>query len=286
MRLVFSFGCFVAALPLLAGDVSYVVLNRSEVNSLVRVSEDGKSITTIANGAGGHGLAVDGNGDYIVAAISRLLRVRRSGTVETVATTPSGSNWGSVAIDPQGDFILTDNVQHAVWRVSSENRSAVKIVSYPVTRPINREASGIVPDGAGGYLLIEENNAATELFRISPTGEIGAILLRGDKIPRGCHIISDGSGGYLVGSMNTLLFRLSAAGEAKGFAQVPGRNPTGMARNPETGEIVVTLNQSFSLARVSPDGIKVELLAVDRVRLPNPTGYHRGKSAMRLQIIE
>jgi sugar lactone lactonase YvrE len=279
VKLAFSGGVLVAAwvaawvpsAPLHAGDISYVVLNRSDVNSLVRVSEDGKSITTIAHGVGGYGLAVDENGDYIIAASTRLLRVRRSGSVETIALAPDGSHWLAVAIDPQGNLMLTDNVQHAVWRVSGKNGSVVKVVDYPVTHPINRESSGIVPDGAGGYLLIEENNATTELFRITSTGEIGAILLRGVKIPRGGAIVPDGSGGYLVGSPHNLLFRLSEAGEVKGFAQVPGRNPTGLARNPQTGEILVTLNQNFSLARVSADGAKVELFAVDRVRLPNPT---------------
>ena len=68
-----------------AADHTFVVLNRSEQNSLVRVAPDGGFIATIANGAGGVGITKDSSGDYIVAAVHSLLRVTSTGNVTAIA---------------------------------------------------------------------------------------------------------------------------------------------------------------------------------------------------------
>jgi hypothetical protein len=265
-----------------AGDVSYVVLNRSDTNSLVRVSDDGKSITTIANGAGGYGLAVDQNGDYIVAAVSRLLRVTRSGRVSVIAQTPLGSQWMAVAIDFQGDFILTDNRQHAVWRVSATNGVATKVANYPVVNQQHElEDSGVLVDPSGDYLVIEDNHVievdhirkstdATGFFSIAPSGEVHAILIRGDQIPRGAHISQDGLGGYFVTGSNSL-FRLSRAGESKRIATFPVGPLSSVARNPETGEILVVSLSVPLIMKVKAEGSAVQPLMMESAQLPSPT---------------
>lgn len=54
-------------------ELSFVVLRSSEKYSLVRVSADGKLVTTIAHGAPGVGLAKDTAGNYVIAAATKLL---------------------------------------------------------------------------------------------------------------------------------------------------------------------------------------------------------------------
>jgi len=93
----------------------------------------------------------------------------------------------------------------------------------------------------------------------------------GERIRHGGHMISDGSGGYLVTSLPNQLFRLTSAGEATLLATLPGKNACGLARNPDTGEIVVAQNLTPSLARVSADGKTVAILAADSKRLSYPT---------------
>lgn len=252
-----------------AGDLSYVVLNGGchGGTGLVRVSADGKSIQPIAN-VSGHGLAVDKNGDFIIAAVESLVRVTRSGTVSQITRAPLGSRWHDVLVDGAGDFILADNVKHAVWRYSAQSGRAVKIANYPVKRATELESTGLAMMG-DDFLLIEEN-VSTELFRVSARGDVQAVILRGDTIPHGARIIQDGKGGYLVSSLKNQVFRLSQFGEATLLATIPLQNATGLARNPATGEIVVASNLQPALFRMKADGSSVETLAVDRQRLGCP----------------
>jgi hypothetical protein len=87
--------------------------------------------------------------------------------------------------------------------------------------------------------------------------------LRGFPKPGGGQIILDGAGKYLVSSRPSEIFRVAPNGAAEFFAKLPGANSCGLARNPDTGEIVVTLNFSRILVRVSPDGKRVETMVSD-----------------------
>ena len=80
-----------ATWPATAAAGSFVVLNYSANNSLVRVSSDGQLISTIAVNVGGFGLTKDRAGNYLIAAVRSLLRVTPSGSVSTIATAPRGS---------------------------------------------------------------------------------------------------------------------------------------------------------------------------------------------------
>jgi DNA-binding beta-propeller fold protein YncE len=272
VNLAFSRGLFLAVLIssrlAISGDVSYVVLNgRPSTSGLVRVSEDGKLIETIARNVTGYGLAIDHNGDYIVAAVSQLLRVSRSGQVSTIADTPGGSQWMSVVVEPSGDFLVADNRQHALWRVGS-NGAFLKISNYPAPRRVLEDVE-IAIDESGNYLVIEENST-TGLFRVTPQGTMEPVPLRGDRIPRGGHIILDGSGGYLATSLPNQVFRVTSTGEATLLATLPGKVAFGLARNPSTGEIVVGQGRPASLARLSSDGKTVSILAADPNSLQFP----------------
>jgi hypothetical protein len=203
-------------------------------------------------------LAVDKHGDYIVAAVSKLLRVTASGVVSEIAACPSGSQWLSVALDSGGNYIVGDNRRHFIWRVSQDGQTVDRVAIYPVQRNDEWEDVGIIVDGAGDYLVIEDNYGSAHFWRISPAGRVTPILLHGDKMMSGASIIVDGDGEYLIGSYrDRAIFRVTPAGEVTKFASVGGQNMTGLARNPETGELVASFNFDPALRKISADGSSV-----------------------------
>jgi hypothetical protein len=158
-------------LPLAGADVSYVVMNgRGDRNSLVRVSADGQSVTTIAHGAAGFGLTKDQAGNYIVAAGWSLHSVTPSGAVRTIAKAPTGSQWMSVVQEAEGTFVVADNRLHAVWRVSPDGLSLTRLCNYPVKKSDELEDTSLALDSQGNILLLEDNESA-QLFRITPAGD-------------------------------------------------------------------------------------------------------------------
>jgi DNA-binding beta-propeller fold protein YncE len=255
------YGCvalLVMACPSLAGSVSYAVLHRSGSASLERVSDDGRIRTTIATNAGGYGLAVDKQGDYIVAAVSSLLRVTASGVVSTIAPTPAGSQWLGLAVDSNGDYIAVDNQRHSIWRISPDGRVISRIAAYPVQNSDEMEDVGVAVDPGGDYLVMEGNAFSAHFWRISSSGRVMPIPLHGEKMMSGSALVAEHDGSYLVVShRDRAVFRVTAAGEVTKFASVSGQNLTGLARNPETGEVVATLNFDPALRKIGADGLSV-----------------------------
>ena len=286
--------CFETAIR--AGSVAYVVVRNSPQDSLVRVSADGASITTIANGAAGVGLAIDHAGNYVVAARSALLRVTRSGVVSTIASAPAGSEWIAVVADPKGHFIAADYQQHTLWRVSEDGQSVTEFVKYPGDSPPNGSDIGLMVDRSGDYLLLRiGEDSAPVFYRVTPTGSILRVPLRGDVAPSrtwfrpphgrpkaeaGGPIIPDGSGGYLFldDEITENIFRLSATAVTK-FAYIGDakprfrRHPTGLARNPATGEVIVSTQ--FSTVASERRRIDDEYFQL-RSKAPLRQGHHPG----------
>ena len=265
----------------LAGSVSYVVLQNLDEDSLVRVSADGKTATTIANGAAGVGLTVDRGGNYIVAARSALLRVTPAGIVTTIASAPGGSKWIAVAADPGGDLIVADGVSHVLWRVSEDGRRVAKFAEYPGKFPVHASSCGLLRDDSGDFLLLRRGDDLTpNFYRITPAGAVSRIPLAGAVWPpydfrfypkpdaplalTGGPMISDGSGAFLFldNSPTGNLFRLTRGGVVTKVTNFPlrlqpdgpdvGFDPIALARNPETGEIIVV--ETMTLLRVTTDG--------------------------------
>ena len=265
MRLLLR-GCaalFVLAWLAVAGNVSYVVLHKPNYEGLVRLSDDGKSRTTIARGVGGYGLAVDERGDYIVADASSLLRVTALGVVSNIAAAPSGSQWLSVAVDSVGNYIIADNRQHAVWRVSQDGQIVDRVANYPVRFSSEMEDVGVIVEGSGDYLLMEDNSGAAHFWRISPAGSVTSIPLHGDKMTSDSFIVGDGAGAYFVASYrDRAIFRVTPAGDVAKFADVGSQRFAGLARNPETGELVTSVGLDPSvLWRISANGSPVTQFA-------------------------
>jgi hypothetical protein len=242
----------------MAGNVSYVVLHRYPIGELVRISDDGRSQSTIATHVGGYGLAVDRQGDYLVARVSLLARVTPGGVVTTIAACPAGSQWMAVAVDSAGNYIVADNARHSIWRVSQDGNKVEKVATYPVSWQEELEDVSVIVDSAGDYLVAEDNNLRAHLWKVSPAGKVTPLPLQGDSMASASAIISDGSGGYFVLSYrDQTIFRVTAGGAATKFASVDGQNLTGLARNPLTGELVAAPNHDPTLRKISADGHSV-----------------------------
>jgi hypothetical protein len=252
---------------------SWVFLQDNPDESLVRLSADGKSLTTIAKGAAGLGLAIDGAGNYIVGARKTLLRVTRAGVVKQIAAAPAGSSWTKVAVDAAGNIIVADGLKPAIWRVSADGTSVVNVASYgqccvPLPEGVER-LMALAIDVSGDYLLLANGEwyppgvnptvpqgvGPEYFYRIAPDGSLTEVPLTGVKLRAASSMIPDAKGGYLVTDEQNdcAVFRLTPGGlvtRVEGLEiSGPQNGLSGGARNPETGGVVVI--EFFGTGRIS-----------------------------------
>jgi len=270
VRVLTLFACFVAESA--AANYSFVILNHSIPYSLVRISPEGKYISTIAGGFAGVGLAKDAEGNYLVTTGTSLLRVSPTGGVSTVAVAPSGSHWLKVVAAPGGSSVVIDNVQHALWNISQDGRSIAKIANYPV--PVYRELEdpSLTTDGQGNCTVLEDNHRDVHMFKITPEGVVTQIpLSRPVQVSFG--LVADGPGSYLAEEgKGDAIIRITAAGEVTQLAKfIPARTYlTGIVRDPLGGDIVATVSREHAILRVSADGRKVTTLANSATYIREP----------------
>jgi hypothetical protein len=255
---------------------SYVVLQDRERDSLVRVSADGHSMTAIASGAAGVGLAVDAAGNYVIAAKSRLLHVTPSGEVSVIAEAPANAEWIAVLVDADGSMVAADGKQPVLWRISANGKSITKAAVYDgLTYSAGREVT-LTHEAAGDYWLlvvgVVDHTRGTEarFFHIMQVGAVAEISLKGERPRIPVAMVADGTGGFVfavsqvsVQELTPALYRVTPdgsltklAGLGQGFEFVRG-----LARNPFSGDLIVAHHNLLS--RVSAEGSSVTTLAKD-----------------------
>jgi hypothetical protein len=266
---LFSSACilFLAAVSLAADPISYVMVSASPSGALIRASSDWRSIKAIAPVPNGTGLGKDLSGNYLVTTSSTLLRVTPTGTVSTIATAPAGpaTGWVGVAADSLGNFIVVDNVQHAVWRITptAGTATAAKVANYPVTDASVNEDASILVDPSGNYRVIEDNSFTVQMFSITPAGGVTTIALSGAATTSAAGLIPDGAGNYLFASFkDDSVFRVTPAGVVTVFAHNGAQIccMTDIARNPNTGELILP-SFAGSVLQVNPNGSFVNTVA-------------------------
>ena len=167
------------ALPLWAGQ-TYVA---SSSATLIRISADGGTVSTIANNVVFRDLAQEPTGNYVGAAVNKIQRVTPSGTVTTVAAAPAGSQFISLAVDGSGNIIVADNQLHVLWKITPDGLSVTQIGPYPVLTNNQLEDVYVRVDSSGNYILANDNASAIKLFRITPQGAATPIPLSGNYSP-------------------------------------------------------------------------------------------------------
>jgi len=257
-----------------AGAASYVVLQKSSENSLVRMSADRKSVTTIARGISGFALAIDAAGNYIVASESSISRVTPGGAVTHIADAPRGSEWADVAVSPDGTILAADALRPAVWRISPDGAS-MKELTYPhetVLPPGANRFASLSVEADGGFVLLIGDFTVARFYRFAPGGEVKEIPLHGPRTGEPSALMPDGSGNYLFAneepngpsvSDGRSLLRLTANGAVSKLADVHVYGFFGMVRDPETGNIVVLDRYTGRVLLLRPeDGSEVSTATV------------------------
>lgn len=256
---------------------SYVILQDKEEDSLVRVSTDGKSVTTIAHGAGGVGLAVDAAGNYIVGARTALLRVTPSGTVTKIADAPADSEWTALAIESAGSILVGDCRQPVIWRVSKDGTTVTKAATYGgLVYSAGGCGMAILARPAGDFLVLMEsaNNRlgpVGQFLHVTGEGMVTETPLRGTRVIKPTAITDDGNGAFLFADYGQqAILRLMADGLVSEFSKLSSCGfPKGLARNPENGDVVVTQLYCGSLATITRDGaLRADLVRRGKIKLP------------------
>jgi len=211
-----------------------------------------------------------------VAAVSSLIRVTPSGQITNIAKAPPESQWMSVVQEQTGSFLVVDNRQHGIWRVSQDGHTTTKLLSYAAPNPV-WEGTSIVPDGNGNYLLLEDHSSA-RLFRVTPAGDLGSISLK--RSMAFCWSLTpDGPANYLAMQpyvsvaeepRGTAIVRIAENGEVIELAKTTAR-PNAVVRDPDGGGFIGISNYQHLLFRISPDGQTVVSLAFDPSHLAFPS---------------
>ena len=249
---------------------SYIILQESGPG-LLRVSEDGASVTVIASQVTGLDLTIDVNGNYVVTTGSELIRVSPSGEVASIAKAPPGSSWVAVSASRDGSLIVADEPSHLLWRIT-ENNEIHRLASYPGSLPLGENHIGLLVDSSDGCLVMRVSDGnSPELFRIQLDGQISQVTLSGhvrkptrmSSTPMDTNIsisggplIKDGSGGYLFldSPWTKNVFRISSVGHVERFAKLPEPAYHGkvLALNADTKELIV--GGLSRLLRIKADG--------------------------------
>jgi uncharacterized protein (TIGR03437 family) len=282
-RLLLALVAIASVRPALGQATNYVVVNAS--SGLVSIPTNGGSIKTVAaNVLNGAAVIVDGGGNFIVPQLifrvgSKLLRVTPSGAVSTIVQSPSVSyGWHSLAMDSSGNFIIGDNVQHAIFRVTPDGSSLTKVGAYPVLNPNELEDVQVAVDSSGNYILAEDNGPfpkSAHFYKMTPSGALSTITLSGPSLPAfAVGLAIDPGGNYLLlDPSNEAIYRISPTGATTAVSRFSELGPaSGLFRNPATGELLVVANTDHKLLKISGDGSTITTIVTDPSLLPSPTG--------------
>jgi DNA-binding beta-propeller fold protein YncE len=277
-----------------AASTSYVVLQKG-ANSLIRISSDGSSIMTIADGLDAQrtsldsGLAIDSRGNYIVAAGSKLLSVTPSGAVSTLTEAPGDSLWTAVAVDAHGNLIVADGRKPTIWRVSPDGSAITKVATYDAYDSSERPV-GVAVDSAGDYWVVvldaDPNTAGlpslTRVYRISPDGVAREVRLHGVRsFSFSGGIAFDASGDLLfTDHRQEGLLRIAKDGEVLRLAPMSTQcgGMWGLARDTTTGAILATAPFCGMVIRSNPEGSGVETFTrLGKIGLPYAIAIESGR---------
>jgi hypothetical protein len=249
-----------------SASVSYVVLNRS--TGLYSIPS-GAAINSSVGGA--LDLATDSTGNYIIAAIGSIARVTPAGVLSTIATAPPGSQWVSVALDASGNFIVGDNQQHKIWRISPNGSSVVSVAAYPICTTNNLEDIFVRVDSLGRYIILHDNCPSLSIYSMTSAGAVTAISVPGTLPTRVGGFTFDATGNivmtdYIANAINVITTgftcypRICFGPGVNTLAQIPNARVFGITRDPISGTYIVANGSGNSLLSVSSDGTLISTI--------------------------
>lgn len=129
-----------------------------------RISPNG-TITHVASGVGGYGLAFDSSGDLYVANWNSVAKITPSGTVSTFATGLEGA-WG-MAFDAQGNLFVANYIGDYINKITPDGTKSV--FATGLDRP-----TGLAFDGSGNLFVcnITERGPLGYISQITQNGTV------------------------------------------------------------------------------------------------------------------
>lgn len=151
---------------------SLVVTDLAAGGTVYRIAASGGKPQEIARVPAPHGIALDGDGGFVVVSQGKdqLVHVSPKGDVTPIvkgALAPK-NNPHYVVADSNG-YYVTDNYAAAVWQVSRDGKVKALVQGEPLVKPV-----GLAQE-AGGNLLVADP-WARKLFRVTLDGQISTVV--------------------------------------------------------------------------------------------------------------
>jgi sugar lactone lactonase YvrE len=166
-----------------------------------------------------------------------------------------------MAIDSQGNFIVADNYQNAIYRVSPDGRTKLVSTIPPLQLcPDALAGISIAIDRNGDY-LVTVSCPTGQLMRVTPSGEVTVIFDYDPQIDAKetvNKVVTDptGQGYYVTG--DTKVYHISPTGEVKLIADGLQFHLVGLTLGP-SGDLFIVSNNKV-IYQVSPDGSQKKVL--------------------------
>jgi uncharacterized protein (TIGR03437 family) len=266
-----------SAVILVKGATDYVLQSDA---TIVPVGQTGTSLLCDFNACNGNAedFAADAAGNFIIATGNGLAKVSQAGVSTSIATAPELSRWVSVAVDSTGNYIVVDDEQHQLVKVTPAGGVST-IASYLnfVIEGDSEEDAIVRIDATGNYILVHDNGETDRILRITPAGSISEISLSGTVPDRVGGFTITGGGNYIVVDFESAqVFQITPGGASTSLVANPHTffdSPEGVFYDPATGKILLVDNEIESLFSVSTDGTQVGAIA---------SGFHNPITALSL----
>ena len=208
--------------------------------------------------SGAYDFAADASGNFIVADINNLVKVTQAGASSVIAAAPNGSQFISVAVDSQGNYIVADNSQHRIVKVT-QGGVITPISNYPISNVDELEDVSVRIDGAGNYIVADDNGSYVSVHRITPAGTVTNLTVTG-RDPAGISGLAlDASGNYLITDYrNKVIDTVTPAGAGSLLYANSGSTlsfPFGLFRDPSTNNILIADNSRGALYSLTSNGV-------------------------------
>ena len=233
--------------------------NDSFNGTVLQFTPQGAQSTLIPTILHPRGVAFDAAGNFFVTSIqnstntSTIYKVRPDGTVTTFATS-TGGEFGSLAVDAQGNAFATDTdtsnpvLPTSIVRITPSGVQSL-VVSFPV------QYFGLAFNGAGDLFAVNTDDGI--VYEVSPDGTESPFVNASDpnSIPTG--IVFDTQGNLFVSTEgnapNDTILKFTPAGAKSIFASGLN-NPRGLTFDAQGNLFVAELNANGDILEFSPSG--------------------------------
>jgi uncharacterized protein (TIGR03437 family) len=238
-------------------------------SAILRVSADGTRTSTVCSGAPCHAqdITSDSHGNIYTHDTSGIAQIAPNGTVTQVIAFSGnplfsgGAGVGGIALDGLGNIIFVDNLQDAIYRISTTGANLTKVASFPVQSPDELQDTYVALDGSGNYIVVSDDFETAKVYRFTTAGvptTIAAFAGRGSS-----GVAVDASGNIVfLDYINDAVVSVNSEGTPTVQAQGTALCCTlvGMTIDSATGSYIADLTNANGMLRITPGGAVTTIL--------------------------